>query len=559
MNLKDSRFIELLRRQAGPEARTLVLACLGAGLAQGLTVFSVLSGIEELSGDGVSFRTFLLFALCLYAFFRLFHYGTGRAAQLALRGVMEQRIRLAAKLRGLPMERFGRMRAERTQALLLDGQEMVVEAARMLMAAAANSVMMVVAVGRMFFTSFAGACGVLLIMAAGLATFLWIVRSVNGLIGAARKAEMEFSTDLRDLQDGFQHLKLHHGKTVDLFQRWLLPGLESASEARGATERRHALGISFFAVFNLLILGLVLFLFPSLLSLDSDSVTTLLVLVMFCLSPMMSLVGFVPMLGKVEMGLGDLDELERRLDEEMEACERERAAQLWREPAQPSPPFEGLRLSQVRFEHRDAAGATLFSVAVDEFELRRGEIVFLCGGNGAGKTTFMRVLSGLYAPQSGTVEINGRPLESVGLESYRNTFSIVPADFHLFQRQLDLRCGPERVRELLRLMRLEDKVRVEADGSFTPHNLSAGQRKRLALVCALLEERDVLLLDEVAADFDPGFRKHFYEEMLAMLRSQGKTILAVSHDDRYFSRADRVIHMADGSFAAASGGGEGQS
>lgn len=553
MNLKDSRFIELLRRQAGPEARTLVLACLGAGLAQGLTVFSVLSGIEELSGDGVGFRTFLLFALCLYAFFRLFHYATGKAAQLALRGVMETRIRLAAKLRGVPMERFGRMRSERTQALLLDGQEMVVEASRMLMAAAANSVMMVVALGRMLFTSFTGACGVLLIMAAGLATFLWIVRSVNSLIATARQAEMEFSTDLRDLQDGFQHLKLHLGKTVDLFQRWLLPGLEKASTARDATERRHALGISFFAVFNLLILGLVLFLFPKMLSLDSRTVTTLLVLVMFCLSPMMSLVGFVPMLGKVEMGLAELDEMERQLDEEIEACERERVKELWRGPAEPSPPFEGLSLRDVRFEHRDPAGATLFSVAVDEFELRRGEIVFLCGGNGAGKTTFMRVLSGLYTPQSGAVEVNGRPLESFGVEAYRNLFSIVPSDFHLFQRQLDLRCGPERVRELLRQMRLEDKVRVAEDGSFTPHNLSAGQRKRLALVCALLEEREVLLFDEVAADFDPGFRRLFYEEMLAGLRAQGKTILAVSHDDRYFSCADRVIHMVDGSFASAPG------
>jgi putative ATP-binding cassette transporter len=406
-----------------------------------------------------------------------------------------------------------------------------------------------VAVGRMFFTSFSGACCVLLVMAAGLGAFLWIVRSVNTLIAAARRAEMEFSTDLRDLQDGFQHLKLHLGKTVDLFQRWLLPGLESASLARGATERRHALGISFFAVFNLLTLGLVLFIFPKVLSIDSDAVTTLLVLVMFCLSPMMSLVGFVPMLGKVEMGLGDLDELERVLDAEAEACERDRVATLWRGPAPASPRFEGLSLRDVRFEHRDAAGATLFSISVEEFSLRRGEIVFLCGGNGAGKTTFMRVLSGLYAPQSGAVEINGQPLESFGMEAYRNIFSIVPADFHLFQRALDLRCGAQRVRELLGAMRLADKVSVQEDGSFTPHNLSAGQRKRLALVCALLEDREVLLLDEVAADFDPDFRRHFYEDLLPRLRAEGRTILAISHDDRYFRCADRVLHMEDGGFA----------
>jgi len=557
MNLQDSRFITLLRQQAGPEAKRLMLACLGAGIAQGLTVFSVLSGIDELSGDGVSFRTFLLFVLCIYAFYRLFHYITGKAALLALRGVMEKRIRLAAKLRGIPMERFGRMRTERTQALLLDGQEMVVEAARMLMAAAANSVMMVVAVGRMFTTTFAGTCGVLLIMAAGLCAFLWIVRSVNSLMLPARQAEMEFASDLRDLQEGFQHLKLHLGKTVDLFQRWLLPGLARASAARDATEQRHALGISFFAVFHLLILGLILFLMPRLLSVDSKTVTTLLVLVMFCLSPMMSLVGFVPMLGKVEMGLSDLDELERQLDAEIEACESGHVADLWAGPAPAAQPFESLRLRDVRFDHRDDSGATIFSISVEEFELNRGEIVFLCGGNGAGKTTFMRVLSGLYAPQSGSVLVNGQPLDVMGLEAYRNLFSVVPADFHLFRHALDLHCGPERVRELLSLMRLEAKVEVRADGSFSPQNLSAGQRKRLALVCALLEGRAVCLFDEVAADFDPEFRQFFYEELLPMLRDQGQTILAVSHDDRFFPCADRVIHMADGTFAPAADGAAG--
>jgi len=558
MNLQNSRFIALLRQQAGPEGRKLMLACLGAGITQGLTVFSVLSGIEELSGDdGIQFRTLLLFVLGIYAFYRLFHYITGKAAQLALRGVMDKRIRLAAKLRGIPLERFGRMRAERTQVLLLNGQEMVVEAARMLMAAAANSVMMVVAVGRMFTTTFAGACGVLLVMAGGLGTFLWIIRSVNSLMLPARQAENEFASDLRDLQEGFQHLKLHLGKTVDLFQRWLLPGLEKAAAARDATEQRHALGISFFAVFDLLVLGLILFVMPKILSVDSKSVTTLLVLVMFCVTPLMSLVGFVPMLGKVEMSLTELDELEQQLDEVIEDCERQRVETLWAGPVPAPTPFESLSLRDVLFEHRDDSGATVFSIAVPEFELTRGEIVFLCGGNGAGKTTFMRVLSGLYTPQAGVTRVNGQPLEAIGLEAYRNLFSVVPADFHLFRHTLDLRCGPERVRELLALMRLQTKVQVQEDGSFSTGNLSAGQRKRLALVCALLEEREVCLFDEVAADFDPEFRRFFYEEILPMLRSQGKTILAVSHDDRYFPCADRVIHMADGAFVSTSKGGPG--
>ncbi len=549
MGLRDSRFLALLRQQAGPESKKLMLACCGAGLAQGVAVFSVMSGLAQLGSDGVQFQTFLLFLLSLYIFYRLFHYTTEKAALLALRGIMDWRIRLAAKLRGIPMEHFGRMQTERTQAVLLDAQDMVVEAARMLMAAAANSVMMVVAVARMFTISFLGACGVLLCMAVGLAVFFRLVSSVNSRMLPAIQAEKAFSSHLRDLQEGFQHLKVHFGKTRDLFQRWLLPGLAKASSAREAMERRHALGISFFAVFNLLILGLILFLLPRLLPVDAESVTSLLVLVMFCLSPMMSLVGFVPMLGKVEMNLGQLDALEHELDAAVESCESGLVAARWegREPEVPA--FESLRLSGVSFAYRDASGAPLFAVNVPEFSLKRGEIVFLCGGNGAGKTSFMRVLCGLYTPQSGDFFVNGRPMADLGVDVYRNMFSIVPGDFHLFQHILGLHCGPDRVRELLALMRLETKVRVLEDGSFSTRDLSAGQRKRLALTCALLEDREICLFDEVAADFDPEFRRCFYEKMLPMLRDQGKTILAVSHDDRYFSCADRVIHMADGSFA----------
>lgn len=546
MGFMDSRFFSLLRQQAGPEGTRLILACCGGGLAQGLCVFSVLQGLEQLADGGVEFQTFLLFLVSLGIFYYLFHYTAERAALLALRGIMSWRIRLAAKLRGLPMERFGRIRDERVQMLLLDSQEMVVEASRMLMVAFSSSAMMVVAVLRMFTVSFWGATWVLLFMASGLGIFLKLVSGVNRLMQPAHAAEMDFSFNLRDLLAGFQHLKVHLGKTVCLFRQWLLPGLETSATAREATERQHALGITFFAAFDLLALGLILFLLPSLVDIAPADVTTLLVLTMFCLSPMMSLVGFVPMLAKVESSLNGLAQMEKELDEDIEPSERVHAATLWDAAPLKTPAFENLCLSHVHFAYHDDAGLPLFAVSVPHFELQRGEIVFLSGGNGAGKTTLMRLICGLYTPQQGEFLINGRPLAEIGTETYRNMFSLVPADFHLFQRYLGSPCPPKCVRNWLELMRLESKVQVLEDGSFSTRDLSAGQRKRLALVSALLEERDICLFDEVAADFDPYFRRFFYTEMLPMLRDKGKTILAVSHDDRYFSCANRVLHMEDG-------------
>lgn len=536
----------MLRKQAGAEIRPLLLACCGAGLAQGMVMFSIMAGVEQLSGDGVQFQTFLLFLVSLCLFYRLFHYITERAALLALRGVMDLRIAIAARLRGISMLRFDALHRERLQVLLLDGQEMVVEAARMLMAAAANSVLIVVAFAGMCSVSLVGAVAVVGLMALGFVIFFRLIRGINSLMVPAQKAEMDFSANLRDLQDGFQHLKVHQGKTVDLFCRWLLPTLDVASQARVAMEKRHALGISFFAVFQLMLLGALLFLAPNLLPLSNHDIVTLLMVAMFSLSPMMSLVSFMPMLGKVEMTLGRMTDLKQELDGNVEQGERESVDALWKVGMLVPPAFSELRIRNLSFSYKGEDGTPTFTLKMPSFDLQRGEIVFLCGGNGSGKTTFMRLLCGLYAPDSGEMFVNNRPMTDLGVENWRNMFALVPADFHLFRHALGLRCPPETVRGLLRDMQLDKRVEVLDDGSFSTGDLSAGQRKRLALISALLEDRDICLFDEVAADFDPEFRRHFYEQLLPSLKARGKTILAVSHDDRFFSCADRIIRMADG-------------
>ena len=113
--------------------------------------------------------------------------------------------------------------------------------------------------------------------------------------------------------------------------------------------------------------------------------------------------------------------------------------------------------------------------------------------------------------------------------------------FNLSTRRRD----EAEVHRLLRLLRLETKTNF-AQGRFTQLNLSTGQRKRLALIVSLLEDRPLLAFDEWAADQDPEFRQYFYTELLPLLKSQGKTLLVVTHDDRYFHVADRVVTMEYG-------------
>jgi putative ATP-binding cassette transporter len=94
---------------------------------------------------------------------------------------------------------------------------------------------------------------------------------------------------------------------------------------------------------------------------------------------------------------------------------------------------------------------------------------------------------------------------------------------------------------------LTGKTQV-VDGKFDTLELSGGQKKRLALVVSLLEKRPVCVFDEVGADQDPAFRRKFYKEILPTLLQEGKTIVVVTHDDKYFDVADRLLKMDEGRF-----------
>src|SRR5690606_27967207 len=94
-------------------------------------------------------------------------------------------------------------------------------------------------------------------------------------------------------------------------------------------------------------------------------------------------------------------------------------------------------------------------------------------------------------------------------------------------------------------LQLDHKVRVE-NGTFSTLRLSQGQRKRLALLVAYLEDRPFYVFDEWAADQDPVFKKIFYTEILPSLKAKGKTVIAITHDDGYFHVADRCFKFEDG-------------
>jgi putative ATP-binding cassette transporter len=188
-----------------------------------------------------------------------------------------------------------------------------------------------------------------------------------------------------------------------------------------------------------------------------------------------------------------------------------------------------------------------FTVGPIDLTIAPGELLFITGGNGSGKTTLAKLLVGLYTPDEGELLFNGERVSDQNRDSYRQLFSAVFSDFFLFESLLGLEPAQldDRAREYIHRLRLQDKVRVQ-DGVFSTTALSQGQRKRLALLTCCLEDRPVLFFDEWAADQDPSFKEFFYFTILPGLKAQGKTVIVISHDDRYYGVADRIVNLESG-------------
>jgi putative ATP-binding cassette transporter len=203
-----------------------------------------------------------------------------------------------------------------------------------------------------------------------------------------------------------------------------------------------------------------------------------------------------------------------------------------------------LELRGVEHLYQGEQAEDSFKLGPIDLSFEPGEMVFITGGNGSGKTTLVKIITGLYSPEAGEVRLDGEPVTDGNREAYRAHFSVVFSDFHLFESLLGIDT-PEldaRARHYLKQLHLENKVRLN-QGSLSTTDLSQGQRKRLALLTAYLENRSIYVFDEWAADQDPYFKNIFYYELLPALKARGKTVLVITHDDRYYHLADRIVKL----------------
>lgn len=182
-------------------------------------------------------------------------------------------------------------------------------------------------------------------------------------------------------------------------------------------------------------------------------------------------------------------------------------------------------------------------------EFKAGEVTLIIGGNGSGKSTLLKVLCGLYQKDAGVIRLDGKVQEDEHMqEVFRNHFSMISPDFCLFKDVINAqgdRCEDEEANSFLEQLKLASVVSC-IEGQLSKLELSQGQRKRVALMQAYLEDKPIVLLDEWAADQDPVFKEVFYNDIIASLKQQGKIVIVVTHDDKYFDIADRVLKLSEG-------------
>ena len=344
---------------------------------------------------------------------------------------------------------------------------------------------------------------------------------------------------IRGLTEGLKELKLNRKRRNDFVEQELEPPVKAI---RNQTIQGNTIGQAatnggqvLFFVF----IGLVLFVAPHLSNVSHEVLFGYTVTVLFMIAPLTLILNQMLILSRAYVAAKKIDALGLALDSQAP----ENSAVALRAPGD----WKELKIVDLIHRYRHDGPVGEFHLGPLNLTFKPGELVFLIGGNGSGKTTLIKLLMGLYEPEQGEIRLDGRAVSLDWRDEYRQHFSVVFYDFFLFERLLgiDYPNLEAKSAEYLKQLQLDHKVQVR-DGKLSTVNLSQGQRKRLALLTSYLEDRLIYIFDEWAADQDPVFKEIFYHKILPDLKALGKTVIVVTHDDRYYDLADRIIKLDHG-------------
>ena len=519
----------------------LVMACT-SGLSNGSLLAIITFAAKAVSRDseGGSFRYLILFIISLLSFIMGKRYAL-KHATIVIEGLIKKvRTRITNKIRQSELLFFENIEKSHIYTRINQDTNFISQSALLIINSCQSALILVFC---LFYIAWLSKLAFFITVGAIIAAviiYLMYRKEVNHLLQGITDKETELFESLTHIVDGFKELKVNRRKSDHVFTHF--------KDISDSTEKiKVKAGIAFITdfvysqTFFYILIAILVFLLPIFVDTYSEVIIKLVMAVLFIIGPVEMVVGVIPVLARANVAVGNLYKLEELIDKEGGIIPQTEQA-----PFQPIESFREIRIDKATFNYKDKDEKVLFHLGPIDLSIKSGEIVFLVGGNGCGKSTLLKLLSGLYYPSSGVLYLDDDVLSKPIYPSYRELFSLIFADFHIFDRLYGFgEVDTKKVNDLIKLMELDKKTQY-VDGKFTETNLSTGQRKRLALIAAFLEDKPIYMFDEVAADQDPEFRAYFYNELLLDLKKRGKTVIAATHDDKYFHVADRVLKMEYG-------------
>lgn len=363
-------------------------------------------------------------------------------------------------------------------------------------------------------------------------------KHIEKYMDEARELDNIFMRNYNDFLHGYNKIKMSVKRSKSIYFDHISSNRNEAIELSIKSELAGLVNLLMGEFSFYFLIGFLLFIMPIIFEIDKTVVSGFMVAIMFLMGPLITFVTFINdlLLFKVSFKrLNEFNEITRSnnfIPENISSKPKEIEG------------FENLNLNNIGYEYVDDNGKVIFNLKPINLKIQKGEVIFISGGNGSGKSTFMNLLSGLYIPKSGEIFYNKTLINDDNRFTYRDKISCIFSDSYLFTENYDdfnLQTTNQELKALFSKMELDKVIRIDDENNKIFHDLSSGQKKRLELVYSLLEDKDIFIFDEWAAEQDPYFRKYFYENLIPELRSKGKTIIAITHDDAYYKLCDRLI------------------
>jgi putative pyoverdin transport system ATP-binding/permease protein len=516
------------------EIITSAIVSLMSGAFNALLLSQISAGVTH----HLSSRFFTLFVILVVATFTTTLAAQLISLRLTARFSMRMRIRLCRTIIDTPLRKLEDIGSHRLLAALTQDTSSVAQAAIQIPQLCMNVAVILCCFVYLGYISLPLFLGMFLLLPFAIASCRIPEKRAVGFSVLERESWDELVGCFETVTNGLKELKLSRARRTDVLSNQLTPALDAAV-------RYGTLGASMYVAIgswgNLLcfvVIGLLFGVVPRFTEISTSALISCAFIALYLRAPILSILQSLEGINRASIALKKLHCL---------GLPWELPSSLPDSVPRPAERFERIELVDVIHEYFAGSDDRLFSLGPVSLTLDPGRLVFITGGNGCGKTTLAKILTGLYVPSGGTITLNGNVVDSGDLDDYRQYFSAVFADFALFERVIDAdspACRAE-INRYLRLLQLSDKV-FERNGRLSTVQLSAGQRRRLALLHAYLEDRPVYLFDEWAADQDREFREIFYRVLLPQMRDRGKAVVVISHDERYYEVADEIIRLERG-------------